>query len=292
MDLERFAGADAMLAACGDYLERREAEHNLPLGILGTLRDYPDTYPDPPYLAVVSEGDSIALVALRTPPHGLVLSEPGVDATGVDDAIRILVDDLAEQAPDLPSASGPKPTVARFADRWAATIGRSARLDMEERIYRLSRVVPPPPVPGSWRVAGAQDRDLLADWLAAFRAELFPPDDPPMPPATLDRLVRRDGRLAYLWETAGRPVSLVVASARTASGRRIGPVYTPPADRRRGYAACLTAAASQDQLDSGLRFCFLFTDLANPTSNAIYQRIGYEAVSDVDLYRFEAPIPA
>ncbi len=288
MDLVRHHDARAMLAACGDYLVAREAEHNLPLGILGVLRDHPETYPDPPYLAVVSDHAGVALVAVRTPPHGLVLSEPSVDSA-IDPAVEALVGDLAAETPDLPSVSGPRRTVARFAERWVATTGRTARLDMEERIYRLSRVVPPPSPPGSWRIAAEGDRALLAAWLLAFRRELFPPDDPPLPPSVLDRLVRRDGRLAYLWEVDGRPVSLVVANAFTPSGRRIGPVYTPPGDRRRGYAASLTAAASQDQLDGGMRFCFLFTDLANPTSNAIYQRIGYEPVSDVDMYRFEAP---
>ena len=92
--------------------------------------------------------------------------------------------------------------------------------------------------------------------------------------------------VSHLWEADGRPVSLVVAGSRTPNGRRIGPVYTPPAQRGRGYAGALTAAASQDQLDRGAAFCFLFTDLANPTSNAIYRRIGYEPVTDVDQYRF------
>lgn len=278
-----------MLSACGDYLAEREAEHNLPLGILGTLRDQPDTYPDPAYLAVVRDGADVVLVALRTPPHGLVLSEPGVTTTGVDAAIQVLVSDLAARAPELPSAIGPKSTVEPFARHWSATTERAARLGMQERIYRVSRVVRPAPAPGSWRIAGEADRALLWDWLTAFRAEAFPPDEPPVPQATVDRLVGREGPVAYLWESDGRAVSLVVASARTPNGRRIGPVYTPPGDRRRGFAASLTAAASQDQLDSGLRFCFLFTDLANPTSNAIYQRIGYEPVADVDQYRFEAP---
>jgi hypothetical protein len=288
MELARYRDATRMLAACGDFLVRREAEHNLPLGVLGTLRDNPETYPEPAYLAVVRDPDDVALVAIRTPPRGLILSEPGVSARGIDSAIQMVVSDLASDAAELPSASGPKSTVEPFARHWSAATGRAARLGMEERIYRLSRVLPPPPAPGSWRFAGDQDRALLSSWLAAFRAEALPPDEPSLPPGMVDRLVRREGRLAYLWELEGRAVSLVVASGRTPNGRRIGPVYTPPGDRRRGYAASLTAAASQDQLDSGLRFCFLFTDLANPTSNAIYQRIGYQPVTDIDLYRFEA----
>jgi predicted GNAT family acetyltransferase len=73
----------------------------------------------------------------------------------------------------------------------------------------------------------------------------------------------------------------------TPNGIRIGPVYTPPDERRRGYGSALTAALTQQLLDGGRRFCFLFTDLANPTSNRIYQQIGYRAVSDVDLWVFE-----
>jgi hypothetical protein len=289
MELARSPDARTMLAACGDYLVDREAEHNLPLGVLGTLRDHPDTYPEPPYLAVVRDGAEIALVAVRTPPRGLILSEPGVPSAGIDDAVHALVADLSAETPDLPTASGPKSTIEPFVRRWSAVTRRSARLEMAERIYRLSRVIPPPTVPGSWRLAGDEDRGLLTEWIWAFHEEAMPPGQPPPPAVIVDRLVRHDGRLPYLWEVDGRPVSLVVASARTPNGRRIGPVYTPPGDRRRGYAAALTAAVSQDQLDHGMRFCFLFTDLANQTSNAIYQRVGYEPVTDVDEYRFEAP---
>ena len=288
MDLVRYPDVARMLAASGAYLANREAEHNLPLGVLATLRDHPEVYPEPAYLAVVRDRAQIALVAVRTPPHGLILSEPSVEPLPVDEAVEVLVADLAPAAPDLPTASGPKATAERFARRWSAVTGRPARLEMAERIYRLSRVLPPPSVPGSWRLAGERDRALLGDWLTAFFDEALPPGAPPPPRGTVDRLIRRDGRQAYLWEAEGRVVSLVVASARTPNGRRIGPVYTPPGDRRRGYAAALTAAASPDQLDSGLRFCFLFTDLANPTSNAVYQRIGYEPVADIDQYRFEA----
>ncbi len=100
-------------------------------------------------------------------------------------------------------------------------------------------------------------------------------------------MIRRIGRTMYLWENRDRVVSMAGASGETPNGIRIGPVYTPPELRGRGYASALTAAVSQHQLDSGRRFCFLFTDLANPTSNKIYRAIGYEPVTDVDQYAFE-----
>jgi uncharacterized protein len=287
MELTRYATAEGLLSAAGEFLARREAEHNLPLGILATLRDQPATYPHPPYLAAASDAGRVALVAIRTPPHGLILSESGAGHDEIRVAVERLVADLAAVTPDLPTALGPKSTVEPFAEVWARATGRNAQLELAERIYRLWRVIPPARVPGSWRLAGPRDRTLLVGWLLAFHEEALPAGSVPPDPGIVGRWVGQDDRYAYLWEVDGRVVSLVVAGARTPTGRRIGPVYTPPADRRRGYAGALTAAASQDQLNRGRRFCFLFTDLANPTSNAIYRQVGYEPVADVDQYRFE-----
>jgi len=91
----------------------------------------------------------------------------------------------------------------------------------------------------------------------------------------------------YLWEHS-EAVSACGVSGETPHGIRIGPVYTPAAFRARGYASSCVAAASRLQLEAGRQFCCLFTDLANPTSNHIYQDLGYESVRDVDQYRFES----
>jgi GNAT superfamily N-acetyltransferase len=288
MHVTRYASAVALLEAAGDYLVAREAEHNVPLGILATLRDQPGIYPEPPYLATVSDAGRIALVAVRTPPFGPVLSEPGVPDDRVPLAIDALVADLQAVSPDLPTILGPRSTVVPFVRRWSIATGRPARLEMAERIYRLSRVIPPRPTPGSWRLADERDRALLLGWMVAFRDEALPPGAVMVDAGRMvEPWIHRDDRFAYLWEADGRVVSLAAAGARTPNGRRIGPVYTPPGERGRGYAGALTAAASQDQLDRGSRFCFLLTDLANPVSNSVYQRIGFEPVSDVDQYRFD-----
>ena len=97
---------------------------------------------------------------------------------------------------------------------------------------------------------------------------------------------RRQGRTVYLWVDDGRPVSMTGAGGLTPNGIRVGPVYTPPGDRGHGYASNLVAQVSQAQLDSGRTYVFLFTDLANPTSNKIYQAIGYEPVNDFDEWEF------
>ena len=102
----------------------------------------------------------------------------------------------------------------------------------------------------------------------------------------VDGGLRSGTRTFYLWEHDGRPVSMAGVTGPTPHGIRVGPVYTPPAERGRGFGSALTAAASQAQLDDGRRFVFLFTDLDNPTSNKIYQAIGYEPVIDIDQWSF------
>lgn len=280
--LERFATAASFLDAAAEFLVAREAEHNLLLGIGGILRDHPEVFPEPPYLAVVRDADAIALAAMRTPPQNLVLSE----ATDLN-AVELVADDLAAAGVELPGVFGPKPVAARFAREWSRRTGLAAALDIQERTFRLTRVIPPRPAPGSWRLAEERDTRLIADWLGAFNREALP-NEPPIPDLlpVARRWVERVGRQMYVWEVDGRVASIVGANSPTPNGIRIGPVYTPPEDRGHGYASSLTAAATQDQLDSGRSVCFLFTDLSNPTSNHIYQAIGYVAVSDVDTYRF------
>jgi predicted GNAT family acetyltransferase len=88
-----------------------------------------------------------------------------------------------------------------------------------------------------------------------------------------------------IWED-GDPVCFAGYGGETPNGARIGPVYTPPEHRRRGYGSVLTADLSQRLLDEGRSYCFLYTDSANPTSNRIYQAIGYERVCDSAMYAF------
>lgn len=281
LELHRHGSPEAFLAEARAFLVEREAEHNLILGIAGTLRDHPAVYQDPPYLAIVRDPGAVRLVALRTPPWNLVLSE-----CATLDAVGLVVDDLVGGA-KLPGVLGPTETAGAFAQRWSAATGCRAVIDVAERIFRLSRVIPPSPPDGMWRLASGGDRRLIGDWLLAFSAEALPSEPRPQDLyAVVDRWVERVGRTMYLWEADGRVVSMVGVSSPTPHGIRVGPVYTPPNERGRGYASALTAAASQDQLDAGRAFCFLFTDLANPTSNHIYQEIGYEPVSDVNMYRF------
>jgi len=279
MHLQRFSEVDEFLAAAGEFLGAREAEHNLILGVCSNLRETPETFSGPPYLAMVTVRDRVVAVALQTPPFRLVLSE-------IDDpaAIPMLVEDLLDR--DLPAVMGPVEHVRAFVEEWTARGGRPAHLTESERIFRLSVVRPLRPVPGRRRLATSDDRELVAAWIEAFMREAFGDADPADVAVNTDRWLAGRGRTLYLWED-NEAVSLAGVGGPTPNGIRIGPVYTPPEVRGRGYASALVAALSQAELDAGRRFCFLFTDLANATSNHIYQAIGYEPVRDVDVYQLD-----
>lgn len=280
IQIDRLPTVDAFLARAGEYLAAREAEHNLIWALTATLTTNPEVYPLPPLFAVAVEGDRVVAAAMRTPPHNLVLAEVADPR-----AVAALAEALTGEA--LPGVLGPTAAAAEFAERWTAASGGSPRKAMAERIYRCSRVTSPRPAQGTPRIAEPADRELLIDWLQAFNldAEVRSFDEAPV---VADRWIGRVGsRTMWLWEADGRAVSASGVSGPTPHGIRVGPVYTPPEHRGRGYASNLVAAATQAELDRGRAFVFLFTDLANPTSNHVYQAIGYEPVADVDYWAFE-----
>jgi len=154
---------------------------------------------------------------------------------------------------------------------------------MRMRLYALGRLLPPdPPPPGTARIADATDRDLLLAWLNAFQDEAQP--GPSETERVLNDRVGWGGLL--FWEHEGRPVSLAGRSRPAAGLARVGPVYTPPDLRGRGFGAAVTAAVTQAALDGGADGVVLFTDLANPTSNTLYQRLGFEPVCDWAVLTF------
>ena len=279
MRLDRYTRVADFLAAAGDFLAAREAEHNLILGLSSSLANDPDGDEPEPYLVAIRDGDRLLGAAVRTPPHNLILSE--IDHPDVP---RLVVEDLAHG--EIPGAVGPPQAITTLADAWSARHGGSWRELRAERIYRLSRLNLPRAAAGDARLALPSDEPLVLDWLLAFHREALEDAESGLIRRGMEAW-RRGRRRYWLWELDGRPVSLVGAGGETPNGIRIGPVYTPPEERGRGFASNLTASVSRTVLDEGRRFCFLYTDLANPISNRIYQAIGYQPVADALMVAFE-----
>ncbi|MGH2476095.1 MAG: GNAT family N-acetyltransferase [Candidatus Limnocylindrales bacterium] len=282
--VDRFGDARSFLAVAEPFLAAREAEHNLILGIAASLVRDPARPTAPPYLAVVRRGERPVGAAIMTPPFNLVLS--CMDDRGATAAIA---DDLADRSngvPPPPGVTGPVEGAHAFGRLWAPPRGLAVNKTLGERIYRIEHLVPPTAVPGRVRTATLEDRALLIDWCGAFLAEALGRTDRTEATNIVERGMQTGTRTFYLWDDDG-PASVAGVNGPTPNGIRIGPVYTPPERRGHGYGSAVTAAATQAQFDLGRRFVYLFTDLANPTSNRIYQAIGYEPVIDVDQLAFE-----
>ena len=284
MEIRRLGDPARFLDEAGPLLLADEARHNLILGIAGELARDTRVYREH-RLWIVADATTPVAAALQTPPFNLLVSRAG--AAG---ALETLADALAADGTALPGVTASLPEVEAFAAAWESCVAVVRRARMRQLVYRLTAVRPVDGVPGRPRAATNEDRPLLVDWVAAFAAETLGRAPLRGPEETVDARLGDHGGGFVLWED-GHAVSLVGFGSRTPNGVRIGPVYTPPDRRGRGYASALTAAVSAEQLAHGCRFCFLYTDADNPTANHVYSTIGYERVCESVDYAFEPAAP-
>ena len=235
----------------------------------------------PPVLAVgLDDSGSVAAAALRTAPWPMLCT-----ALGRGDAAELL-DVWLERDPALPGVNALVETAHAIAAAWARRSGGVTRCRTAMAMHSLTTVVDPPrPGPGRLVLAREADRERALRWWNAFVAESHVIDAGPE-----SRAIIVDSRIAHqqlwLWQDDGVPVSMVAVNPAVAGVVRIGPVYTPPGCRRRGYASSAVAAISRQVLATGARTCMLFTDLSNPTSNKIYADIGYRRFGEWEETEF------
>lgn len=258
------------------WLLELEAENNLILGIAGDLARSGKN--DPATLLVTIESDGYVVgCAFRTPPYKLGLTRMPLKG------IPPLVDVVTETYDGLPGVLGPREEARYFSRIWCGPRALSFRPAMDQRIYMLDQLMEPDLWPdGVMRPAHEADKPLILDWLRRFFEETYMPVRNAQD--VTDRLVP-DGSM-FLWDVDGTAVSMAGVTGRTPNGVRIGFVYTPVEERQKGYGTAITAALTKSVLDTGKKFCFLFTDASNPTSNSIYRALGYHPVASVVDYQF------
>lgn len=275
MQFQRFEKVQDFAARTLAFLQTREVENNLPIGILNRGIEE-DGAQDWFMGCVANDFNEVALAALMTPPHNIILAVPAGEVS--EAALDCLSGALKEQEIAVPGAIGEVKWVHAFAQRHAGRFHEGLR----ERIYRLDQVSDIP-ITGCLRPARETDMAFLPYWTKASSEDCFGR------PAELDgegarRIIER-GSL-FILEAGGQPVSMAGVCRKTRRSRVLGQVYTPPYFRNRGYGTSCVAMVSQRLLNEG-NVCALFTDLANPTSNSIYQKIGYRPVCDVDELIFD-----
>ncbi|MEU5285647.1 GNAT family N-acetyltransferase [Streptomyces sp. CA-278952] len=256
------------LAAAGASLAARPVEHTVALTVTERLRCAgPHHYGGgDPVLGWWRGADgAVAGTVLRTPPHPALLNAVPAKAVGP------LADALGS-GQDLDAVNADRDTAALLAARLPGY-----RTEQEQRLYRLGPARPPSPAPGGRaRAATPADRALLVEWVRGFAEETG--QSKSSAEWLVDEGTER-GALT-LWENGGAPVALAGRSRMLAGTVRVTLVYTPPGLRGRGYAAAVTDEAGRAAREAGATEVVLFADLANPTSNGVYLRIGYEAVAD------------
>jgi predicted GNAT family acetyltransferase len=282
MNIRTYIDPAEFLERAQPYLEQREAINALILGITIRLRDRPEWTETPPYLAIVEEKDgSPVLVAAITPPFNLLAAG---EASVHQEAVDLLVDNLQAGGWGYPGVNAEASLAARIAEARTRKQGGAADVRMRLRLYELRAVIQPDAPPaGSLRLATLADLDRVAAWRDAFQIESL--HEAPSPESRRHAARQLEAGNTYLWED-GEPVSMAISTRPTPHGMSIGGVYTPPELRGRGYASACVAALSQHILDGGKQYTALFTDLDYPTSNSIYQKIGYRPICDFLEYQF------
>lgn len=208
----------------------------------------------------------------RFPPYLLAMS---------DDAAAAVADALAGRADRLSGVNGEISAATAFAGAWARRHGLAYRTERRNHLFRLADLVMPVGVTGRLRAARPDDIDLIHGWTIDFHGVAAGDE---RAPARENSMTKIERGLAWLWldhvDGVDQPVSYTGGAVPVRGVHRIGPVYTPPAFRGRGYASACVAQVSQLKRHAGATEVCLFTDQANPTSNKIYQAIGYVPVAD------------
>ena len=272
MKVERYTKAKDYLKACLPYLEQEEHLNNLLIGIPGGLTGRPEEE-QKAWLLSLHDETGIQSVVAQTPPYPMIIytSNPGNS-----NIYSSLVAYLQENKHTIPGVIGPAEQAEKLATVWNEKTGTSIRKSARQMAFRLDAVQNIKVSEGHFRAAVESDLPLLQEWTVAFIKEAFPTEDPGR--GKKIALQKWENKEWFVWENK-EVVSISAIARPTRHGITLNYVYTPTASRGHGYASSCVAALSQRMLEK-YDFCTLFTDMDNPTSNKIYQNIGYKPLKE------------
>jgi len=275
---------EAYAAAVDGFLDAAPASRNLLRGLIDTARQGALTWTAAPGFWWIDAADQVVGCATWTPPYPMAVST--LPDRAAAELLRSARDRAQQIGVALPGVNGPRPAAEAVAAAWTDATGHGTTLQMAELLHEAGVLVEPARPPGAMRTAGAADVDVCLEWTLAFVVEsgVMSGDQSRMRAVVEHTL---SGGRCHLWDVDGEPVSMV-AHQPHAPVVRIGPVYTPPQHRTRGYARRLTYEVTRRLLDTpGVDRASLYTDVANPVSNSIYRQIGYLPIEEHSVLLFD-----
>lgn len=274
MEFTIFTAADTFSAVVEPHILEQEDVFSLFLGVLHAIRQ--GKYENPFMATVEEEGELLAIVQM-TPPHPVNLII--IEETRIDKIVPYLIKQLRLYEIDIPGVISKKVWAKTFANEWAAVIGEKELLLMEQGLYRLDEVNEKVEMSsGSWRFAVEEDCTLIEKWYSLFEEDAnLPKSEPQAVQERVSTFVKE--REVFLWENEGKVVSMMKKARPTKNSVTVSLVFTPEEERKKGYARTLVMLGSKELLKH-YDYCVLYTDMLNPTSNKIYQEIGYRKIAD------------
>ena len=258
----------SFLSTAKPFLDQEEVLNHLILGIANRLNPENDI-PEDSHLLSISDGrGKVVFAAVQSPGREMIVS-------GAKSAVESFLDFLKDNAIKIKGVEGTKALTDAIARHWENAFSGTTKVSLEHLIYALYEVLPVSLSEGKMRLAVAEDRKILEQWAYDFQIDAFGEGRGSREEANnriRDKLEKQE---LFVWET-NQIVSMASFARPGDQGVAINYVFTPKAFRKKGYARSLVAALSQEMLDRGFRFCTLFTDTHNSTTNKIYREIGYE----------------
>ncbi|XXM74328.1 GNAT family N-acetyltransferase [Lysinibacillus sphaericus] len=277
MKLKKYKNINEFYKTVYPFLMKKEAENNLPLGLLNSIKSG-SRYKDPLLVSAEDDNGRIKGVFIMTPPHHLVsvLQINDDEYSTIAEKLNTL---LNEEGIEVPGFVSEKNSAEKLTHAWCKLKGCKHEIGMDQRIYKLDQVNEIEIPEGKLIQPEEGHLTLLSDWVKRFTVETG------VRPLTGSEAIERAEEMIanenylYFWEADGKPVAMARGGRWTDNGITVNYVYTPKPYRKKGYASAVVAGLSSKLLEE-YKFCTLYTDLENPTSNKIYMEIGYVPVCD------------
>jgi len=253
------------------FLEREEAANNLIIGIPMSMEKYPFDDKKLKLLNVFDKGSVVISIA-QTPPRNLLVY---CDKRGVK-YFNELIDFLIHNNFKVNGVVGLYHEMVEFSDHWSEITGQRWQFNFKQKAYQLKKLVDVRISPGTFRKAKKDDLPILSEWMKAFVQEALPTEQMENAEEIIKSIIKNEA--SFVWENNGELVSMACSSRPTRNCVTVNYVYTPKKFRAKGYGSSVTHQLSKYLLTKH-KTCALFTDLDNPTSNSIYQKIGYREVA-------------